>query len=159
MSGLGNAVVIVAVIGLVIARQMRPRRIRAGGRWWLLPAVLVVLAVRDGGVVDSAHRSTSIGMLAAELAVAVVMGFGWAFTTRMWTEGDGSVWTQGTKAALGVWVVGIAVRVALYGIAAAMGVHQHSGSVLLAVAATLLIRSGVLMARAQHAGGVKRAIT
>lgn len=149
MSGLANALVIIAVIGVVIARQLRPRVVRAGGRWWVLPAVLVVLAVRDGGIVDPHHRDAAIALLAVETLIGAVMGLVWAGTTRMWRGEGGAVWSQGTKATIGVWVVGIAVRVGLYGVGAAMGVQQHTGSVLVAVAATLLIRSGVLMWRAQ----------
>ena len=40
MSGLVNAMVIVAVIVLVIARQFRPSRIDADRRWWLVPVIL-----------------------------------------------------------------------------------------------------------------------
>jgi hypothetical protein len=149
MSGLVNALVIVAVIGVVIARQLRPRQVTAGGRWWVVPAVLVVLAVRDGGLVDGAHRDTSMVLLAAELAVGAVMGIAWAGTTRMWTGENGTVWAQGTKATITVWVLGIAIRAGLYAGAAAMGVHQHTGSLLLAVAGTLLVRGGVLLLRAQ----------
>ncbi|MFI1094947.1 DUF1453 domain-containing protein [Streptomyces sp. NPDC020917] len=149
MSGLVNALVIVAVVAVVIVRQLRPRQVGAGGRWWLLPAVLVVLAVRDGGLLDSAHRDASMALLAAELVVAVVMGMAWAGTTRMWKDADGSVWAQGTKATVAVWVAGIAVRVGLSAGAAGMGVHQHTGSLLLGVAGTLLIRGAVLMLRAQ----------
>jgi hypothetical protein len=149
MSGLVNVLVIVAVIALVVVRQLRPRQV-GGGRWWLVPAVLAVLAVRDGGLVDSAHRDASIVLLAAELVVAAVMGMVWAGTTRMWRNEDGSVWVQGTRATVAVWVAGIAVRVGLAAGAAAMGIHQHTGSVLLAVAGTLLVRSAVLMARAQR---------
>lgn len=150
MSGLVNALVIVAVIGVVIARQVRPRRVAAGGRWWLVPVVLVVLAVRDGGLIDSAHRDASIALLGAELAVAVVTGMAWGGTTRMWTAQDGSVWAKGTKATIAVWVLGIAIRISLYAAAAGMGIHQKTGSLLLALAGTLLIRSGVLMLRAQR---------
>lgn len=149
MSGLVNALVILAVVGLVIARQLRPRQVAAGGRWWLIPAVLVVLAIRDGGLTDPAHRDLSIALLGGELLIGAGMGVVWALTTRMWTAQDGGVWAQGTRATITVWVLGIALRVGLYAAAAAAGVHQETGSVLLAVAITLLIRAVVLLRRAQ----------
>ncbi|MBM9507216.1 CcdC protein domain-containing protein [Actinacidiphila acididurans] len=148
MSGLVNALVILAVIGLVIARQTRPRRL-AGGRWWLIPAALIVLAIRQGGLLDPHHRGAALALLIAELIVGAVMGTVWATTTRMWTDEDGSVWSQGTRATIAVWAAGIAIRVGLYGTARALGVRQDSGSVLIAVAVTLLIRAGVLVRRAQ----------
>jgi hypothetical protein len=159
MSGLVNALVIVAVIGVVIARQLRPRQVSAGGRWWVIPAILAVMAVRDGGLIDPDHRDLAFALLAAELVVGAAMGVVWATTTRMWTEKDGTVWSQGTKATIAVWVLGIAIRIGLFGAAAAMGVHQHTGSILLAVAATLLIRAGVLMWRAQHVESSYRTVS
>jgi hypothetical protein len=62
-SGLVNALVVVAVVGLVIARQLKARTI-GGGRWWLVPGVLAVLAIRDGGgLVDRQHHGASIALL------------------------------------------------------------------------------------------------
>jgi hypothetical protein len=159
MSGPANALVILAVVGLVIARQLKPRVVR-GGRWWLIPVVLVVLAIRDGGsLIDQHHRDSAVALLAAELVVGAAMGVVWATTTRMWTESDGRVWVQGTKATVAVWVLGIVVRLGLYAVGASMGIHEDSSSALLAVAATLLIRTGVLLRRAQSVGPSYRTVS
>lgn len=149
MSGLFDALLAVVVIGLVITRQLRPRRVSGGRRWWLVPAVLLVLAVRDGGLIDPAHRDVSLALLGAELVLGAATGAAWMGTTRIWAEPDGTVWAQGTKASLAVWAGGIVLRVGLYAAGAAAGVEQKTGSVLLAVAVTLLIRSGLLVWRAQ----------
>ncbi|MFI0719616.1 DUF1453 domain-containing protein [Streptomyces sp. NPDC021224] len=149
MSGWLNALVIVAVLGLVIARQVRPRQISARGRWWLIPGILLVLAIRDGGLVDPAHRDLSVLLLCAELLVGAGIGLAWARTSRVWTGQDGAVWTQGTRASITVWVVGIAARVALYAAGAAAGVREETGSVLLAMGLTLLIRAALLVRRAR----------
>jgi hypothetical protein len=148
MSGPANALVILAVIGYVIARQLRPRRV-GGDRWWLIPGLLAVLAVRDGGFIDPHHPGPATALLTAELVVGAAMGVVWATTTRMWTEADGAVWARGTRATVVVWTLGIALRAGLYGIAVAAGIHQGSGSVLFTVAATLLIRTGTLLRRAR----------
>lgn len=149
MSGPVDALVIVAVVGAVIARQLRPRAVSAGGRWWLVPAVMVVLAVRQGGLIDPAHKDAALALLAAEMATGAAMGVVWATTTRMWTDKDGAIWAQGTSATIAVWAAGLAIRAGLYAIGAAAGVRQDAGSVLLAVALTLLIRTGILRWRAQ----------
>ncbi len=43
MSGLVNALVIVAVGAMVITRQVRARAIDTDRRWWVLPVVLAVI--------------------------------------------------------------------------------------------------------------------
>ncbi|MFJ4480786.1 DUF1453 domain-containing protein [Streptomyces longwoodensis] len=153
MSGLVDALVIVAVAALVIARQMRAVRVDADRRWWLLPGILVVVALREPGLVDAHHHATSAALLAAELLVGLAIGAGWAWTTRLWTEPDGTVWSKSTKASAAVWLVGIAVRVGLFALGTALGVYQGSAALMIALAATLLVRSGVLVQRARFAQG------
>ncbi|MFQ6142317.1 CcdC protein domain-containing protein [Streptomyces sp. SID10815] len=147
MSGLVNALVIVAVAALVISRQFRARRLDTTRRWWLLPAILAVVALREPGILDAHHRTGSAALLAAELIVGLGIGAGWAWTTRIWTEPDGAVWTKSTKASIAVWLGGILLRVGLFALGALLGVHQDSAAVLLALAATLLVRSAVLVQR------------
>ncbi|MFE7974210.1 DUF1453 domain-containing protein [Streptomyces shenzhenensis] len=149
MSGLVNALVIVAVVALVLVRQFRARPIDTDRRWWILPAALVVVALREPGIIDAHHRTESVALLGAELLIGLAMGAGWAWTTRVWTESDGVVWTKSTKASVAVWVVGIALRVGLFGLGAALGIHQDSSALLLAFAGTLVVRSGILVWRAQ----------
>jgi hypothetical protein len=149
MSGLVNALVIVAVVCLVIVRQFRAQQLGTGRRWWLVPVVLAVVAVREPGIVDAHHRTESVTLLAVELLVGLATGAGWAWTTRIWAEPDGAVWSKSTKASVTVWVVGIALRVGLFALGASLGVHQDSSALLLALAATLLVRSGILVWRAQ----------
>lgn len=152
MSGLVNVLVIVAVIALV--RQCSAQRISPGRRWWVLPGVLLVVALREPGIVDPRHQSLALGILVAELAVGLVTGAGWGWTARLWRESDGSLWSKGTKATAFVWVGGLALRAALYGAATGMGVHQDSSALLLALAVTLLVRGGVLALRT---GGIRPA--
>jgi hypothetical protein len=148
MSGLADAVVAVAVIGLVLVRQVRPRRVAEGRSWWLLPAVLAYLACQRGGWTDPHHTTASALLLAAELVIALCMGTAWAFTTRIWRDETGVAWTRGTKATAAAWVGGILLRVGLGAVGAMMGVHEGTGSIMLALAVTLLIRRGVLAWRA-----------
>ncbi|MFC8711717.1 MULTISPECIES: DUF1453 domain-containing protein [unclassified Streptomyces] len=147
MSGLVNVLVIVAVAALVIFRQFRARRIDADRRWWLLPAILAVVALRDPHLIDAHHQSEAVALLVAELIIGLGIGAGWAWTSRIWVEPDGAVWTSTTKAGIAVWSGGIALRAALFGLGELLGVHQGSPALMLALAATLLVRSGVLVLR------------
>jgi len=149
MSGTVNALVIVAVAALVIVRQFHARRVAADRRWWLAPVILTALAVREPGLLDVRHHTESALLLGAELLVGLATGAGWAWTTRIWAEADGAVWSKSTKASVAVWIVGIALRAGLFSVGALLGVHQDSSALLLGLASTLLIRSGILALRAQ----------
>ncbi|MEU0968862.1 DUF1453 domain-containing protein [Streptomyces sp. NPDC005917] len=149
MSGLVNALLIVAVVVVVIVRQFRARPIDTGRRWWLLPVVLAVVALREPGILDAHHHTESALLLATEVLVGLGMGAGWAWTSRVWTEPDGVVWTKSTKASVAVWFVGIAVRLGLFGLGALVGVHQDSSALMLGLAVTLLVRAGILVRRVQ----------
>ncbi|MFE4969895.1 DUF1453 domain-containing protein [Streptomyces sp. NPDC056660] len=149
MAGLVNALLIVAVVVVVIVRQFRARPIDTGRRWWLLPVILAVVALREPGILDAHHRTESALLLGAEMLVGLAMGAAWAWTTRVWTEPDGVVWTKSTKASGAVWFVGIAVRVGLFALGALVGVHQDSSALMLGLAVTLLVRAGILVWRAQ----------
>ncbi|MDX2680698.1 CcdC protein domain-containing protein [Streptomyces soliscabiei] len=149
MSGLVNALVIVAVAVLVIGRQFRASRIDTDRRWWLLPGILAVIALREPNLLDVRHPTESALVLGAEVIVGLVMGAAWAWTTRIWVEPDGAVWSKSTKASAAVWAVGIGLRAALFAVGALMGVHQHSSALMLGLAGTLLVRSGILIWRTQ----------
>ncbi|MEV8569251.1 DUF1453 domain-containing protein [Streptomyces sp. NPDC051322] len=147
-STLTDALVMVAVVALVLVRQFRPQQITHDRRWWLIPAVLVFFALRQHGLLDAHHRTESVALIAAELLTGLAVGAAWAWTTKVWTEPDGSAWARGTKATAAVWVLGIGIRLGVAGIAALAGVKLGSGALLLALAASLLVRSGVLVWRA-----------
>ncbi|MCX4532151.1 DUF1453 domain-containing protein [Streptomyces sp. NBC_00841] len=149
MSGLINVLVIIAVIALVVVRQCSARRIADDRRWWVLPGILIFLSLREPGLTDSRHESLSAVVLGAELLVGLVIGVGWGWTTRLWRESDGSLWSRGTKATVLVWTGGLAMRAALYGTAALMGIRQGSAALMAALALTLLARSAVLTWRAR----------
>ncbi|MEV7392093.1 DUF1453 domain-containing protein [Streptomyces sp. NPDC091215] len=149
MPGLVNALLIVAVVVVVIARQFRARPVDTGRRWWLLPVILAVVALREPGVLDAHHRIGSALLLATEMVVGLVMGAAWAWTTRVWTEPDGVVWTKSTKASAFVWFAGIAVRIGLFALGAVLGIHQDSAALMLGLAVLLVVRSGILVWRAQ----------
>ncbi|MEV6022212.1 DUF1453 domain-containing protein [Streptomyces sp. NPDC052036] len=159
MSGLVNALVIVAVAALVIVRQFRARQVDADRRWWLLPVILAAVALRGPGLLDAQHRTESAVLLGAELLIGLATGAGWAWTTRIWAEADGVAWSKSTKASVAVWILGIALRVGLFALGASLGVHQDSSALLLALSVTLLVRSGILVWRARSVTSSARRAT
>ncbi|WP_330439695.1 DUF1453 domain-containing protein [Streptomyces griseoaurantiacus] len=149
MSGVVDVVLIAAVVVLVVVRQFRTRRVDTDRRWWIGPGVLAVLAVREPGLLDAHHRVGSAVLLAVELLIGLAVGAGWAWTSRIWAEPDGGVWSRSTTAGVVVWGVGIVLRAALFGVGAALGISQDSSALVMALAATLLVRSGILTWRAR----------
>jgi hypothetical protein len=144
LSGVVNVVVAVGVVALVLVRQVRPRQVSEGGRWLVLPGVLVVLGLQHGGVLDPHHQALSAALLAAGIVVGAGTGVVWAFTSRIWRDENGTAWTRGTKATAAAWVGGIALRIGMAVLGGMMGVHEGQGATMLALAATLLVRKGVL---------------
>ncbi|WP_338701321.1 DUF1453 domain-containing protein [Streptomyces sp. Q6] len=148
MSGLTDVLVIVAVVALVLVRQFKTERLSTDRKWLLLPALLAFFAIRDGSLTDPHHLAGSVILLVAELLVSLGIGIGWAFTTRVWRDEQGDVWTKGTAATVGTWTGGIAIRVSLVGIGLALGIHLGTSALMLGFALSLLVRAGVLMWRA-----------
>ncbi|MFE6891564.1 DUF1453 domain-containing protein [Streptomyces sp. NPDC057694] len=148
MSGPTEILVIVAVVALVVVRQFRTERLAMDRKWWLLPVILGFVALRSDSLMDPRHTAASVVLIAVEMVVSVGIGIGWAFTTRLWADDQGDVWTKGTAATAGTWVGGVAARAAVVGIGLAMGVHLGSSSFMLGFALSLLVRTGVLMWRA-----------
>ncbi|WP_329041151.1 DUF1453 domain-containing protein [Streptomyces sp. NBC_00178] len=150
MSGLFDILVICAVVALLVVRQFSAQRVGDERRWWLLPAVLTLVALKNDGVLDPRHEAMSGAMLGAGLLVGLVTGAGWGWTARLWQEPDASVWSQGTKATFFVWAAGMGLRVSLAAVTLALGIHQGTAALLVSLAAMLLARSGVLVLRARE---------
>ncbi|MEU6393458.1 DUF1453 domain-containing protein [Streptomyces sp. NPDC046939] len=148
MSGIPEALAIAAIATLVLVRQFRTVRLAADRKWWLLPALLGFSALHNGSLMDAHHPTGSVVLLVVELLVSLGIGVGWAFTTRVWSDERGDVWTKGTVATAGTWVGGLAARAAVLGIGLALGIHLGSSVIMLGFALSLLVRSGVLMWRA-----------
>ncbi|WKU47420.1 DUF1453 domain-containing protein [Streptomyces sp. VNUA116] len=148
MPGMANGLVIVAVVVLTQVRQVRPQRVSTDARsWWVLPAVLVFLAVREPGLIDPAHRAVSAGLLAGGVLAGLATGAAWAWSSRVWADASGETWAQGSRATAAIWLGGAALRLGLHGLGALAGVHQGSSATMVTVAAVLLARSAVVLHR------------
>ncbi|MEU3711757.1 hypothetical protein [Streptomyces catenulae] len=150
MSGLLNTVVIIAVVAYVFIRQFSAQPLSSrGSNIWLVPAILGGMALREPHLLDAAHPTAAAVLLAAGTLLGLASGAGWAWTTTMWTEADGTVWTKGGLRTAVVWLCGMAVRLGLGGVGHLWGVHQGTGTMMLSIAAMLLSRSGVTLWRAR----------
>ncbi len=149
MSEIVDGLLIIGVVALVVLHQFKARQLDEERRWWVLPALLAFVALRKPDLLGDGHTAQAAALLAVELVVSLAMGALFARTTQLWRAEDGALWTKGTKLTLAVWVGGIALRAALYGIGAAFGVHQGGPALMLGLAAMLLARAGVLQWRSR----------
>ncbi|MFE9097106.1 DUF1453 domain-containing protein [Streptomyces sp. NPDC007264] len=148
MSGPADALLLTAAVVLIVVRQFRTRRITAHRRWWSVPVVLALLALRKPGLLDH-HPAQSALLLGTELLIGLVTGAAWAWTTRIWREPDGTVWSRSTRAGVTVWLGAVVLRIGLFGVGAALGVHQEASALVLALATTLWVRNAVLVRRSR----------
>lgn len=149
MSGLVDALLIAAVAALVIMRQFRADRVETDRRWWVLPGILAFVVLREPDLLDADHSTASAAILAADLLVGLAVGAGWARTTHIRVGKGGAVWRKGTNVSMVVWAAGVGLCAGLFACGAMVGFHQGSPALLLALAATLLVRSGILARRVQ----------
>ncbi|MDH6143109.1 MULTISPECIES: CcdC protein domain-containing protein [Kitasatospora] len=149
MPGFANIIIIIAVMALIVSRQFRAQKLDDGRRFWLLPLILGAIALSDHKLIDSAHRTESVALLAGSIVVMLAMGSVWGWTVRLWRESDGSIWMKGTGATLAAWIGLIAVRLGVYALGSALHVHQASSGLLLTLGVLLLTRGAVLKWRAR----------
>jgi uncharacterized membrane protein YsdA (DUF1294 family) len=150
MHGVLNGLIILAVVVFVIVRRFRPRRVDEQ-RLLVIPIVLGVIGVAQGNAIDTHHTSLSTGLLIVEVAAALLLGAGLGATMRLWRERDGSQWSKGTWATFGVFLASVAVRGGLYALGYTAGVRPGSGTVLISVAAWLLVQNAVIAWRSREA--------
>lgn len=149
-----EVVIALAVVGLVIVRQVQPRPVSARGLL-LLPVILIVIGATE--VTRAAPRGQSLtgaqsAWLAADLAVSAVLGAARGFTVRLF-EQAGELWRRGTKLTLMLWLATIAARLVI----SVVGSHHGAGKVLddgllLTLGVTLGAQYGVVMWRGARTG-------
>ncbi|MEV4560984.1 DUF1453 domain-containing protein [Kitasatospora sp. NPDC049285] len=153
MTALSNVLIAVAVIVLVVGRQLRARRLDTERRFWLLPLILAAVALRDPVLIDPDHRTAAALIVGGSLATTLAMGCAWGWTMRIWRDRDGALWTQGSTATVFAWVGAIVIRIGWYGLGTALHVHQSTSVLMLSLAGLLLVRSVVVSWRAGRLDG------
>ncbi|MER7543426.1 hypothetical protein ABTW95_10530 [Spirillospora sp. NPDC127506] len=153
MNTLDNVLLAVAVVALVLYRQLRTCSVDER-RMYTVPLVLAVVALAQGGLIDRGHLALSAALVAGEAVAAVGLGVLRAVTIRVWRAGDGTLWRRGTGWTLAAWLVSIAIRAAFVAAGYAAGIKPAAGGVLLFLAVTLLVQGLVVGRRARGAAQV-----
>jgi len=141
----------VLVLGLLVYRQMRVRRVRSVDlRLPLIIAVLGLIQLATFLKTDHSRGVVAAG-LAGSLALAAVFGTARAATVRIWLA-DGQAWARGTWVTGVLWAFSLAAHLG-YDALVAGGDGKGSlgsASVLLYLAVTFTVQRYVVLYRAQR---------
>jgi hypothetical protein len=142
-------VVIGAVLVLFIIYRQLVRRPVEGRQLVVLPLVLAVLGLYNLNRQPPA-ASAAVIALVASLATAVVLGLARGLSMRVWQDA-GSVLRQGAPITAALWIIAIALRIAIGAIAHRAGVAQSVtfGELPLFLGVTLAAQNLVIWMRAQ----------
>ena len=145
-----NLVIGVAVLALLIYRQLRARPVRGNQR---LVLVLVVIGLIEAVQYMQKLHSVSVAIvaLAGSLVLAAVFGAARAATVRLWVQ-DGQPWAQGNLLTAALWVLALAAHL---GYDYLVGQHKDIGgigtaTVLLYLAVSLGVQRLIVTLRAQR---------
>ncbi|MDL4815867.1 hypothetical protein [Actinomadura opuntiae] len=152
MNTADNVLIALAVLALVLYRQLRARPV-GERRLYTVPAVLAVIGVAQGGLLDQAHMGPSVALLAGEAVAAVAFGALRAVTVRLWRAGDGELWRRGTGWTLAAWLVSILSRVGFLAAGHALGLKIGASAFLVFLALTLIVQNLLVMWRARRLTG------
>lgn len=145
-----DLVIGIAVLGLLIYRQLHARPVRGADRVIL---VLVVLGLIEAvQYFQKLHAGLiAIVAMAGSLVLAAAFGAARAATVRVWTQG-GQAWSQGSLITAVLWVVALAAHL---GYDYVIGQHKDIGNagsatILLYLAVSLAVQRLIVAARAQR---------
>jgi hypothetical protein len=140
----------VAVLGLLIYRQLRARPVRGNQR---IVLILVVVGLIEA--VQYFHKlhagSAAVIALAGSLVLAALFGAARAATVKIWMQ-DGQAWVKGNLLTAALWVAALAAHL---GYDYLIGQHKDIGdlgdaTVLLYLAISLAVQRVIVTARAQR---------
>ncbi len=143
-------VVGIAVLGLLVYRQLRARPLRGNQR--LLLILLIIGVIETAEYLQHQHAgSAAVVALAGSLVLAAAFGAVRAFTGRIWLQ-DGQTWVQGNVLTAALWVVAFAAHL---GYDYLVGQHRDIGdigsaTVLLYLVVSLGVQRVISSYRAQR---------
>jgi hypothetical protein len=140
----------VAVLGLLIYRQLVARPVQGNQR---LVLILVIIGLIEAAqYLQKLHAgSAAFVALAGSLVLAAIFGAARAATVRIWIQ-DGQAWSKGNILTAALWVVALGAHL---GYDYLIGQHKDIGglgdaTVLLYLAVSLAVQRVIVVLRAQR---------
>ena len=145
-----NLLIGLAVLALLVYRQLQVRPVRANFRLPLILAVIGVIQLSQFLKHDH-HTGTVFAALAGSLALAALFGAIRAMTVRVWIQA-GQALRQGTWVTAVLWVVSLGVHLGYDYLVDGKGAQSGLGtaSLTLYFAITYTIQRFILQAKAQR---------
>ncbi len=140
----------VAVLGLLIFRNLRARPVRQSSqRLYLILGVIGVIQTFQYLGNHHVPVTTATAGLAGSLVLAAVFGAIRAATVRVWMK-DGQPWTQGNVLTAVLWIIALGAHL---GYDAVLGMHKDisglgDATVLLYLVVSLAVQWMIVQARA-----------
>ena len=138
----------VAVVILVLARQVQKRSVRQDSRP-LIVLIIAVLGLVEAGEFVRTHPvgSQAIVLAVASLVIAAAFGVIRAYTVRLWREG-GQLFRQGNAMTIVLWLVAIGIHFGLDALIDSSAKGLSTSTLLLYLAVTLGVQQLVVRYRA-----------
>jgi hypothetical protein len=146
-----NLLIGVLVLGLVIWRQLIPRRVRSNTRLVLVFAVIGL--IQTGQYLHGRHvDATLIAEILGSLVLAGLFGLARASTVRLFYR-DGQWWSRGNWLTAVLWVVSVAAHLGFDSLVGGHGTASTSfgnATILLYLAVTFAVQRMIVIARSQR---------
>jgi hypothetical protein len=153
MSGgtLTSLVIGVAVLALLVVRQLSVRRLNESYRLTLIIAIIGVVEFVSFLNAHHGHRTEVIEAVLGSLAIAAVTGAMRAPTVKIWRDDSGQLLRQGTWLTAVLWVVSVAAHLGYDALVGGKTLGDvGDATILLYLAVTLVIQRVIMLARADR---------
>ena len=152
-----NLIIGVAVVALLVSRQLMARRLNDNYRLSVILAIIGL--VQFVSFLKSVHGPHDDGRiivaLVGSLVLAALLGAARALTVRVWRQDDGQLMRQGTWVTAVLWIVSLAVHLGydelVAGhIAGTNGGNVGDATIVLYLMITLAVQQFLLLARVRR---------
>jgi hypothetical protein len=155
MSGgtITSLVIGVAVLALLVVRQLSVRRLNESYRLTLIIAIIGVVEFVSFLNTHHGHRTEVIEAVAGSLAIAAVTGALRAPTVKIWRDDSGQLLRQGTWLTAVLWIVSVGAHLGYDALVGGKTLGDvGDATILLYLAVTLVIQRVIMLARADRQG-------
>jgi hypothetical protein len=143
-----NIVIGVAVLALLVYRQLSVRRLNESYRIVLIIAIIGVIQFVSFLNSHHGHRTEVIEAVIGSLAIAAVTGALRAPTVKVWRDASGQLLRQGTWLTAVLWVVSLAAHLGYDSVVGGKATGDvGDATILLYLAVTLVIQRVIMLAR------------